>query len=75
LGERTVSVADPVTSPLAEIVVLPGATPRARPVALIVATAVLDEDHVTPVSRSTTRPLLSRPVAVYFSGLPGAIVR
>jgi hypothetical protein len=62
----TVRLVAPVTAPLvAAIDVVPPATPRARPAALIVATAGVVEAHVTPVVRAAVVPSLYVPVAVY----------
>jgi hypothetical protein len=51
-------LAVPLTLPeLAVIVTMPGFTPVASPLALIIATAVLDDDHVAelePVSKPGT---------------------
>jgi hypothetical protein len=61
----TVSVAVPATpASAARMVVVPGPTPRARPVAEMVATAVLVELHVTEVVTSWCVPSLSVATAV-----------
>ena len=53
----TVKVVDPETAPLvAEIVVVPSFTAVARPVALIVAVAVLDDAHVAVFVRFCVVP-------------------
>lgn len=57
VGAATVRLVDPVTLPsVAEIVVGPAATPAARPLESIVATAVADEAHVTSAVRSRLLP-------------------
>jgi hypothetical protein len=43
---------------VAVILVVPAATPVATPLALIVAVAVLDDVHVTPVVNAAVVPLL-----------------
>ena len=59
VGAVTVSVAEPVMEPdVAWIVVLPAATPVARPVVAIVATALDEEVHVTELVRFCVLPLL-----------------
>src|SRR5580765_4337287 len=68
-GGVTVSTVEPVIVPeVALIVVVPAATPVARPwvplVLLIVATPVSDEAHVTDVVRFWVLPSLKVPVAV-----------
>ena len=48
VGVCTVSVVPPVTPPrVAEMVLVPAATPVARPAEVIVATPVLEEAHAT----------------------------
>jgi hypothetical protein len=55
----TARVAVPVTpEEVAEMVAVPAATPVARPVGPTVATAELDDVHVTPDARVAVVPLL-----------------
>jgi hypothetical protein len=56
----TVSVTPALVIPpdVAVILVVPAATPVATPLALIVAVAVLDDVHVTPVVSAAVVPLL-----------------
>jgi len=58
---------DPET---AWIVVLPLATPVARPALVIVAVAVLEEVHVTELVRFWVLLSLEVPVAMYFCVVP-----
>jgi hypothetical protein len=61
----TVKPVEPLTEPeTASIVVLPTATPLARPAPLMVATAVLEELQVTELVRFCVLPSLYVPVAV-----------
>jgi len=64
-GAVTVATVEPLMEPeVARIVLVPGATPRASPVAEIVATAVLVEDQVAVSVRSWVLPSLYVPVAM-----------
>jgi hypothetical protein len=64
-----------VTLPDAAVMlVVPAATPVATPLALIVAVAVLDDVHVTPVVNAAVVPLLYVPVAVYCCVSPAAML-
>jgi hypothetical protein len=71
----TVSVTPALVIPpdVAVILVVPAATPVATPLALIVAVAVLDDVHVTPVVNVCVVPSLKCPVAVNASVCPAAI--
>ena len=61
----TLNGTEAVSEPrLAVIVVPPGDTPDTKPVALIEATAGLEEDHVTLEVRLCVLPSLKVPVAV-----------
>jgi hypothetical protein len=70
----TLSTVEPeMLSCVAEIVVdCPAVAPVARPAALIVAAAVLDEAHVAEVVRSCVEPSLNLPVPVNCWAWPGA---
>jgi len=64
-GALTVSVVEPTTAPrVAEIVVIPAATPLANPLTSTVATAGVDESQLTNAVRSRLLPSLYAPVAV-----------
>jgi hypothetical protein len=64
VGAFTVRVVDPVTPPmLADTVLVPGATPVAKPLASTVTTAVVMEVHVTRDVRSLLLPSVYVPVA------------
>jgi hypothetical protein len=64
-GALTVSVVEPLITPkVAEIVVVPDATPLANPLASIVAAAVVDEPQLTSAVRSRLLPSLYAPEAV-----------
>src|ERR1700682_2499292 len=71
---RTVSIfaeLAPFTAPrLAEMVTVPGATPLTRPVLSTVATAVLEEDHVTPAGEAFVDPSAYTAVAENCCWLP-----
>jgi hypothetical protein len=70
----TVNVVEPVTEPeVAWIVLLPGPTPLAKPVLLIVPTEVLEEVQLTEFVRFWVLPSLYLPVAVNCCVLPLAI--
>ena len=57
VGAATVRMVEPLTLPsVAEIVVGPAATPVARPLESIVATAAVDDAHVTSPVRSRLLP-------------------
>lgn len=57
VGTATVRLVEPVTLPnVAEIVVGPAATPVARPLESMVATASADEAHVTRPVKSRLLP-------------------
>jgi hypothetical protein len=64
-GAVTVSVVDPTTLPLVALIVeVPAFTAVARPAALIVATVVVPDAHVTLPVRSCVELSLNVPVAV-----------
>jgi len=64
-GAVTVRLVEPPIPPeVAWIVVLPAATPVAKPALVIVATAVFDEVQVTELVRFAVLPSLKTPVAV-----------
>ena len=70
----TVSVVLPFTDPcVALIVELPPATPVARPVELIVATPLLEDDHVTWLEMFWVELSLNVPVATNCCVEPEAI--
>jgi len=76
-GALTVSVVEPTMAPrVAEIVVVPDATPLANPVTSTVATAGVDEPQLTSAVRSRLLPSLYAPVAVncwvVFNGIDNA---
>ena len=65
-ADVTVSPVEPLVEPKAAwIVVLPAATPVAKPVLVIVATDVLVELQLTELVRFRVPPSLKCPVAVY----------
>ena len=69
--EVTVSVVEPLMLPEAAwIVVVPVPTAVPRPVALMVATAVFEEDHVAEPVRFCVELSLNAPVAMNCSLLP-----
>src|SRR5262249_50680879 len=71
----TVSPVLPLTAPsVAEIVVVPAATPVASPVELIVAAAVLEDAHVTWLVRFCVLESEYVPVAVYCPVAPAVSV-
>jgi hypothetical protein len=70
-----VSTVDPLTpSSVAEIVVVPGPTPVARPVAVIVATAVVPDVQVAALVRFSVEPSEKAPIAVNCSVVPLTIL-
>src|SRR5215813_14067929 len=76
LGAVTPTEVDPVTEPsVAVIVAEPAATPLTRPLALTVALATVEEDHVTSSVMSQVLASLFVPVAtsccVVFTGTVG----
>ena len=74
VGAVTDKVAEPVIEPnFAWIVEDPGATPVARPLALIVAAAVAEEDHNTDEVITLVLPLVYVPVALNCCDVPAAI--
>src|SRR5271156_4823584 len=73
----TVSVTPGLVNPpdAAVMLVVPAATPVTRPLdPLIVAAAVLDDVHTTPVVNGAVVPLLYVPVAVYCCVSPAAML-
>lgn len=76
-GAFTVSVVEPTTTPkVAEMVVVPDATPLTNPLTSTVATADVDEPQLTSAVRSRLLPSLYAPVAVncwvVFTGIDNA---
>ena len=70
VGAVTVRVIDPLTAPrVAEIDVVPAATPVADPPALIVALAGAEEFQVTSAVKSALLPSSKLPVAVNCSAV------
>jgi hypothetical protein len=70
----TVRVVDPLTlADAAEIVVVPGAMPLARPAPLMVATELFEEFQLTELVRFCVLPSLYVPVAVNCCVAPGVI--
>jgi hypothetical protein len=73
----TVNVTPGLVNPpdAAVMLVVPAATPVARPLdPLIVAAAVFDDVHTTPVVNGAVVPLLYVPVAVYCCVTPAAML-